>query len=497
MNSTINQEEIFGKTQKVFSIKLLKQYIKEDCIKDTTFTQSKKYFLTYYAKSIGETRYEFTPSENDDDGLISNLTSKEMTDILNNFDEDYNYFDENVKPQKFSLKKWFNKKWDETYKINSDPRTRRFYTSAKTGQQYINLSKGFLHKNVKTFDSYDEKIKANVQIVIDHITNIWNSGNQECADYCLNWMAHALTGHKMTTAIFLKSGEGAGKSCIVNFINSFVIGSALGLITCKSNQLARFNSILLGKILVCLEELPTASKSQWFELSDILKDLITGSSVDIERKFQDCIQTTNLISLMIFTNNDNTIKFGKDARRYFMADVSHDVAGNSEYFKKLTSILNKETGEAFYMWLNERYEKTKNFNEAELPLTEAKLEMKNRNLTPILKFVKTNFISKKIGLIDNAVKHKMIKLNDLKDLVNFDNNLTLSTQAFNIALKQEIPICKITNYGKNKDLYIEPLEHKLLLDYFIKKGFWNDKFDIYDMPHKVSNPADKVSLEED
>jgi hypothetical protein len=74
----------------------------------------------------------------------------------------------------------------------------------------------------------------------------------------------------------------------------------------------------------------------------------------------------------------------------------------------------------------------------------------------------------------------MIKLNTLKDTINNDYNLRYSTHAFNIALKSELPICNIINYGKNKELFIEPLEHKDLLDFYTKKGFWCDKFDKFD-----------------
>ncbi len=132
------------------------------------------------------------------------------------------------------------------------------------------------------------------------------------------------------------------------------------------------------------------------------------------------------------------------------------------------------------MYLSERYEATKGFNEENVPLTESKIEMKNRNLTTILKHIKTEYIINKKGLFDNSIKHKMIKLNTLKDTINNEYSTKYSTHAFNIALKSELPICNIINYGKNKELYIEPLAHKDILNFFTKKGFWCDKFDKFD-----------------
>ena len=77
----------------------------------------------------------------------------------------------------------------------------------------------------------------------------------------------------MKTCVFLKSGEGTGKSIILEFIIKHVIGEHLGLVSSKSSQLAGFNYQLLGKLIVVLEELPTGSKNEWFSLSDIIKKI--------------------------------------------------------------------------------------------------------------------------------------------------------------------------------------------------------------------------------
>ena len=352
----------------------------------------------------------------------------------------------------------------------------RFYQSKDTEQQYINLSKGFLHKNIKSYNSYSEETKLNVEIILNHIKNIWNSKNEINSNFCLDFLAHSLTGHKMNVALFLKSGEGTGKSVIVEFLINHVIGDALGLSTSRINQLMKFNSQLMGKLLVCLEELPTSSKSEWFSVSDYLKDLITGSKIDIEKKFADCIQTVNMMSLIIITNNENTIKFGKDARRYMMCDISHDMVGNTSYFNSLVKACNRETGEAFFMYLLERYETTKDFNPSQVPLTEAKREMKSRNLTPILEYVKNVYVASETGLRNPNLKHEMIKVNDLKDCINSKYNLKMSTQAFNIALKSDIPETEVITYGASKASYIKPLSNDQLLKFYIKLKYYKFYF---------------------
>ena len=502
MSMIINQNELFGQTQKAFNLATLKGLSDQDAHNDTTFTSTKKYFLQYFAKSLSDVFYEYQPQE-DEEGHI--LNREHLNGVWCSINKYYEFIDPLTgKSDKFSLKNWFMVEHFQTYRINSDPRCARFYTNPKTEQCFINLSKGFLHKNIKSFESYSPHIKSQVQTIINHILNVWNSGDEEAGEFCLNFLAHALTGHKMNVALFLKSGEGTGKSIILDFIIRYVIGEDLGLSTARAQQLMKFNSQLMGKILVCLEELPTASKSEWHSVSDYLKDLITGSKMDIEKKFADCVQTVNLISLIILTNNENTIKFGKDARRYFMCDVSHDKVGNTSYFMNLVNACNnKEVGEAFFMFLLERYEATKDFNPSECPMTNAKLEMKQHNISPVLEYIKKEYVAKRQGLMDSSIKHGMIKYNDLKDKINQTYQLNMNTYNFTIALNKDIPIVKIVKYGAANVKHIAQIKEKDLMAFYKKKGFWSDDNDefyngnkkVVKLPDAFNDLKDIVDIE--
>ena len=230
---------------------------------------------------------------------------------------------------------------------------------------------------------------------------------------------------------------------------------------------------MLGKIIICLEEMPTSNKSDWHSVSDYIKDVITGMTLDIEKKFEDAIQIINLISLIILTNNENTIKFGKDVRRYHMLDVSHDCVGDTEYFKKLSNCLNAEAGEAFFMYLTEHYEQIKfKFDETIIPMTEAKLSIKDKNATPLIKFIKSEYVECKASI-------PLMKLIDLKTTFNTKVNKDYSTQTFKTMLMTDLPIIKIKEDSKNGHKLL-PLEHSELLNWYVKKGFWNCKFDMFD-----------------
>ena len=476
-NDKIDQSQLFTRTQKAFSVEKLMTNMMKDSKLDDTFNNSKSYFLKYFAKALDSYYYEYEPSEDDDEGTIQNINEKQMSSIWEKIPT-INYTDSNNKPQKFSLKKWFTTEHYLTYKINSDPRVERFYESKKTGQNYINLSKGFLHKEKKHFESFPKNVKKDVKTILDHIEKVWCSNEKDDFEYVLSWLSSACTGHKMPTALFLKSAEGTGKSLIVSFLITYVIGISLGLITPRPEQLMKFNGQLLGKILVCLEELPSTSKNSWYSISDYLKDLITGSRLDIEKKYQDMIQTVNLISLIIITNNENCIRFGKDARRYMMCDISHDVVGNTEYFKILSEACNKEAGEAMFWYFMEHYEKKPTWEPSVIPLTLSKLEMKDKNITPLLSFIKEKFVVVQKDIADNNSKHHMILVNNMKDAFNnWSGEDPVSSKTFNMYLRSDIPIIKIVPYGKENKLHVQPVKFNTLLKFYENKGFWDSKYD--------------------
>ena len=177
----INQDELFGKVTKAFTVATLMKTSEEDKKnKDFNFTKTKQYFLSYFAKSISDARYFYEPQEVGE-GLIENMTSLQMDKTLKQIPViTYTTGDgEDTKSKKFNIAKWFIEQHYTTYSIASDSRSNRFYESQKTGRKYINLSKGFLHKNPKKFIEFSDKIKSNVERINNHILNIWNSGNKE------------------------------------------------------------------------------------------------------------------------------------------------------------------------------------------------------------------------------------------------------------------------------------------------------------------------------
>jgi len=497
MSKTLDQTKIFGNTRKAYNADKLKEYIKDEHYK------AKKYFLQYFAKKTLSDYFFYCPSDVDEMGNIISLDSTEFNKFKSRFTKEESWI--------FS---WFQTQHNDEFNIGVDPIAERFYEKKITGEKIINMSKGFLYKKPEKYSKISDTDKLNVKKFWGHIKNVWNSENKECYKYVKKWIIMACTGHKMKTCLFLKSGEGTGKSIVVDFLIEHVIGPALGFITARPDNLIQFNGQIIGKILVCLEELPAENKSTWHTLADMIKHLITGSKVDIEKKFKDQIQIDNLISLIIFTNHNNTLKFGNQARRYMMCDVSHDHVGDTEYFTDLSSVLNKETGYALFCYMNEKVKKimSNKWNEEYVPLTEMKRTIKNSNLTPLLLFFKEKYIAYKRDFNDATHKLGFILPANLREEVNgfFVTNNTFNkgnttgilypadkNPLFIQDLKAEINIIKTQKYGATNTTYFLPIDNETLENYFKEKGFWSPHDEYKTDTFTVFNkPVDEATKEE-
>jgi hypothetical protein len=78
----------------------------------------------------------------------------------------------------WNLRKWFVEEHDSQYSIGFNPLEKTFFDCEHTGKKYVNMSKGFLHKEIKKY-KYSDDIKENVNRILQHIKMVWNSGNKE------------------------------------------------------------------------------------------------------------------------------------------------------------------------------------------------------------------------------------------------------------------------------------------------------------------------------
>ena len=294
---------------------------------------------------------------------------------------------------------WFKGEYSEMYRQVIDLNMPPIYDVK--GQLYVNLFQGFLYKTPKIESDFHHIARQGVDAIWNHIYEVWASKNKKVFKYLKAWISHTVScKRKLQTILYLKSGQGTGKSIISHFLTEKVLPAALGHTTEDSSILHQgaFNGVLSGKRLVVFEELSTVTQSSWMAISGRLKQLATNSTVFINEKHTKARNEPNNMNIMIFTNN-NAVRIESDDRRYFVLDVSNEKVGDVKYFNPLQEyIKNDMVGELFYWECIDYAEKHSDFREQNMPVTQNKYDLINSNLDPLYQFIKENYLKRYTGI---------------------------------------------------------------------------------------------------
>jgi hypothetical protein len=322
-------------------------YLINELVPDGRLEDIKNYISSYYAKVIGlkKTVLFFNKSKNK---FEEESYYDFNRNILSPITEEYFQYHKT----KFDFVKWFNSPFNPQYDTVCEiSRPKGFVVN---NRRFFNLAGTHLHlhKKFKLLNSYPKDIQVKVQFIWNHIKKMWCSNKEDHQfKYVQNWIANVVVGNKMKTCIYLQAPQGIGKSIITEFLSKYVIGDELSYTYSEVSTFLRFNSPLMGKLLVIFEEVPSSDYYAWCLFRDRFKYCLTGSTIDFEEKHKDKLKVPNTVSFIINTNNYSALKISSDDRRYFMPDVVNKPKGD-DYYELLLQYTNDPiVGEAFYMSL--------------------------------------------------------------------------------------------------------------------------------------------------
>ena len=260
---------------------------------------------------------------------------------------------------------------------------------------YINLAGSFLHKSYKKFDEYDVKTKERVNKILEMIKELACNGDEEMFKAYIKYYSQIARGLKTEVIIYRKSPEGVGKSTETTFMIDYVFGHKVCLLCNTADPLtSRFNKILLGKLLVIFEELPTFSDSEWNGVCGKLKSLCTEKRCTYEDKNEKRFEADNISNFCINTNM-NAIK-ESGGRRIIVLDFSLKRKGDHKYFEHIKKeCYNNIVGEAFFSYLMTVItddESKQFYGQRDFPETKSKRLAISNTLCSIYKFLKEEYI---------------------------------------------------------------------------------------------------------
>lgn len=188
---------------------------------------------------------------------------------------------------------------------------------------------------------------------LDFIRDVIARGNAGDYGHVLSWMAWKVQNpcSRPGTALALVGSPGTGKSTMAEMLMD-LFGPNHAKQFAKAEQvLGRFNAAMEGAMLVVLEE---AFFGRDPTVRGAYKDMVTNSTVNIERKGLELTIAPNMAAFLITSNEMSSIPHEPNERRTTFLRVSDCHRGDASYFAQLRSNWTSGGREAFLQFLLER-----------------------------------------------------------------------------------------------------------------------------------------------
>lgn len=300
---------------------------------------------------------------------------------------------------------------------------------------------------------YDENLEINESSfdkIIYHLKSIICNNDDKTFYYILRWIASIVQNpaKKTDVAIILYSlKNGSGKSTLFTILSK-IINYAVS--TTMDKVVTKFNSLGCEKNLICLEEIEKGATNSSVEK---LKDMITRTSMSIERKGHDALTIRDCTNYIFCTNNINCLRIEENDRRYLVLDVSESRVGDFEYFDILNdNIQDNNAIKHFYNYLIRL--DLSNFDLRKIPDTELKQEMKQIFRSCIDTFIEElkNEIEDPSYPVDNYEMSSTALYNKYKEFRkdNFSSEYEMGQNKFGTIMKRKFEVFK---NSRNQSIY--------------------------------------------
>ena len=158
---------------------------------------------------------------------------------------------------------------------------------------------------------------------------VMTTGSSICLD---GWPALFQRPAEMgEVAVVMRGTEGTGKGTLAKAILR-VVGQHGIAISNPKHLVGNFNAHLRDAVFLFADEAFFAGDKAHV---GVLKSLITEPTLTVEAKYQNAVQTPNFLHVIMASNEEWVVPAGKDARRFFVLDVSTERLEDHAYFQAL------------------------------------------------------------------------------------------------------------------------------------------------------------------
>ena len=199
---------------------------------------------------------------------------------------------------------------------------------------------------------------------------------------------------------------------ITGFLIPFVFGHKYAVQYNTLKQVTHnFNHHLLSKFFINLDELSDVSSDNFRSKFDIIKNLTTEHTLQIEIKNGPQFTHPNYMNIIMCTNHLHTIKIDKNDARYFALECNPFKKNDRAYFKKLSECFNQDSANHFVKYLLD-YDTT-NMYTTDIPMTKLKQDIIDAQKDSVEQFldhikdlIESKTIDIELDVCDGLVKGK-------------------------------------------------------------------------------------------
>jgi len=195
-----------------------------------------------------------------------------------------------------------------------------------------------------------ERVKGNVNLVLQLIEKIMCNGNTEKANYLIQYFAHIMQRPEVkprVVPIFI-GVEGTGKGCLTNGILGGILKSRYTLVDTRDGVKNKFNKDLAYRFLIILDEACWQGDT---ELQSILRSRTGNKKVSVEEKFGSKYMVDDFARYIITANTADSVKIQESNTRYLIFKNADKYLNHPIYEKIWGAIESDKLCEKFYDYL--------------------------------------------------------------------------------------------------------------------------------------------------
>ncbi len=178
---------------------------------------------------------------------------------------------------------------------------------------------------------------GNWVLLRDYLRDTICSGNHECFDYLIRYMAHMIQKpeEKPGVMVVLLGGQGTGKGIYFSLLRAIWPRTTLQVAD-VDQVIGKFTACLERNYIICMDEALFAGDRKSM---DRLKSTVTESVIQIEQKYQPSRTIDSVHRFFAASNHDHFAHVERDDRRFVILRVADSRQQNTSYFGSIVAAI--------------------------------------------------------------------------------------------------------------------------------------------------------------